>query len=418
MTRFPALTLSVVVLLAPGLASADEFEPTLRELVKDLASEDPTRVQAAVAPLIALPQSQAERIRVQKALSPVLADKPGDAVEWASEERERTQEALVDVLAGLGAEGEPGLLQALSLLNNQVQERAGAHLAARGPRVLPKVFAELRRVGWKKMICANTILIRLGPQIFQDLITALEDPSADVRFVAVWTLIEFGERAKPHLVRVLEADAEGEVRLAAAQGLLSVSHRGKVEVHPAVLGALEDDPDPKVRQGITESIGGLGRFAKPILPLLLAGYREANSEEEAKVYAQSITRIGTDLRHDEGLRWWTFLQAYPGPSFLLFLFLLCWYPFAPRVKRLGLTKRAVIAKTLIVALVPAGLVGGWVLFALTRPWAPVFFRPRDFPLTAEVIASGFALTAGLIGWVAARWRLQAPEPEGASKTDA
>lgn len=418
MTRFPALAFFVVVLLAPGLASADEFESALSELVKDLTSEDPTRVQAAVAPLIALPQTQAERVRVRKALSPVLADEPGDEIEWASEARERTQEALVDVLAGLGAEGEPGLLQALSLLNSEVQERAGAHLAARGPRVLPKVFAELRRVGWKKMICATTILIRLGPQIFQDLITALEDPSADVRFVAVWTLIEFDERAEPHLVRVLEGDAEGEVRLAAAQGLLSVSYWDKVEVHPAALSALEDDPDPKVRRGIAKYIGGLGRLAKPILPLLLACYREANSEEEAKVYAQSITRIGTDLRRDEGLRWWTFLQAYPGPTFLLFLFLLCWYPFAPRVKRLGLTKQAVIAKTLIVALVPAGLVGGWVLFALTRPWAPVFFRPRDFPLTAEVAASGFALAAGLAGWVAARWKLQAPEPEEVPQADA
>jgi HEAT repeat protein len=412
MTR-PLLALVLLCSCAVPLAAQEKFESELARLVADLDSEDFDRVRGATAPLQALPKTSQERARVVAALTPLIERRssadPHDLHPLAWKQVE-----AVRVLSMLGAEAEPALILALSLEESTSYDLASSGLAAIGPQVIPPMFKRLRALGWKRMASADLVLRKLGAPAFPAMKEAIQsDPSADVRFVVTCSFAHFGEaKAGPLLIATLRGDSDPMVRAGAAQALASRSDFW-ASAAPALLEALETEADPEARRRLAGMVGGLGVAGEPGIPALGAGYRGADSEQTEKAYAEALTWIGKSFRWErKQVRWWTLLQIYLWPCLLLSVVVIAWLLLAPRVGSFGLSGGALAAKTLVVALVPAGLVGGGAHYVLTRPWAEPFYQPLDpeVIVTPEVLASALGLVVGIAGWVAARWKVHAPGP--------
>ncbi len=412
MTRL-VLTLLLVCSLAPRV-SAQDFESELARLVADIDSNDWRQIQRAMAPLIALPKTSRERTRVVAALTPLLERRPGGRVHESALSLVWSQVSAAQVLALLGPEAEPALLLALSLEDESTHETASMALAGVGPAVIPRVFERLRTVGRRNTYGVDIILREIGDPGLPAMKRALEeDPSSDVRFVVAHALESFGEaEAAPLLIAALRGDSDPSVRLVAGRSLCNRSDAWPPAA-PALLEALQRAQDPRVRRGLASLVGRLGLAGVPGIPEVGAGYRSAETPEDQEVYAEALISLGLSLRsRRQEVRWWTFFEVYLGPSLALLLFLVAWLLLAPRLGRSGLSAGAVAVKTLVIALVPAGLVGGAVYFALTRPWSEPFYLPldREFLLTPEVVAGAPAMILGIAGWLAARWRPHVPAP--------
>ena len=411
MTRL-LFALLLVCSLAPRV-TAEDFESALSRLVADIDSDAWDQIQGAVAPLVALPKTSRERARVVAALTPLLERQPTGSVHEALS-LVWSQVSAAQVLALLGPEAEPALLVALSLEYESAHETASMALAGVGPAVIPRVFERLRTVGRRKTYGVDMILRKIGDPGFPAMQRALEeDPSPDVRFVVAHALEGFGEaEAAPLLIAALRGDSDPAVRLVAGRSLCNRSDAWP-SAAPALLEALEGAQDPLVRRGLASLVGSLGPAGVPGIPEIGAGYRSAETPEDQEVYAEALFSLGISLRSGRReVRWWTFFEVYPGSTFALTLFLVAWLLLAPRVGRYGLSGGALAAKTLVIALVPAGLLGGASYFVLTRPWSEPFFVPldREHLLPPDVIAAGLGLIAGIAGWLAARWRPHAPAP--------
>lgn len=405
------LLFALVLLLLPTLCAAEDFEASLERLVADLSSVD----SSVVATLITLPKTQAERARVAGALEPLF--ERGREPRTPGEDRH--QGLALDVLGSLGLQAKPALMKALARGDSPRSSRAARLLALLGAQILPEVFAEIRARGWERTQHFGECVLRLGPSAIPICARALEsDPSPELRLALVTILSAWGQQGAPHVVQALERDSDPKIRQAAAGGIVDLYRWREAPIHPALVKALESDPDPQVRLEIARMLAQVGVSGEPALPLLFVRYRAAESDEARKVYSGTLTRIGRDLRRNGRLRWWVFVEVYAGPSALLALFLLSWYLLAPRVMRRALGGRGLIAKTLVVALVPAGLVWGAIFFALTRPWA-LAFLPKSLVPVPGTLAQVCAALAGLVGWVLVRWRVhdaQAPTEVEVSQT--
>jgi HEAT repeat protein len=124
------------------------------------------------------------------------------------------------------------------------------------------------------------------------LVRALDDPDTGVRFAAAQRLGRIGldaEEALPDLRRAAE-DRENSVRGAASEAIRTVKAKAsdfRIKVLP---GALEDlaSPDPDVRRGAAEILGGFGARSAPAVPALIRSL----DDRDASVRLASAHALG------------------------------------------------------------------------------------------------------------------------------
>lgn len=398
----------VILALAPSLSWATSFEAELARIVRAIES-DPylQRYDPKGSELARLPQSPEERARVIEALGPILKEGAGEP----SDRRLQAQLLAIDVLAAFGKEAHPALVDALSSSSLLVHLEAGRHLTAAGPAAIPVILDAVRERGRRRYARCDQVLGDMGPAALGSLSAAMQDPSAEVRYCAVLALGDLGAPALPVLAQVLESDGDPQVRFGAS---LSLGRLGAPEGERFTIlaAAWRRESEVGVRARIASDMLGLGDHADGTLPLLIEGYRSGGAQQG--FYAWGLESLGTHLRARGDLRWGTPARVYPFQTLFLAVFLLTWYGWS---LRRGAKDRALL-RAVVVAAVPAVVVGGAGFFVFTRTWAHAYL-PTVLEIPPELLALECATPAGLAGYLAARYRRPSagrgsPEPGGSS----
>lgn len=119
-------------------------------------------------------------------------------------------------------------------------------------------------------------LAGLGPAALPQLVGALQDPDAGVRWHAAGAIMHLGGRARgaaPALLRAM-SDSEWVVRNAAGRALEEVAAAGDV----AALVAALREPSAEARYHAARALGRVGSPATVAIPTLIAALRDEDSE--------------------------------------------------------------------------------------------------------------------------------------------
>jgi HEAT repeat protein len=143
---------------------------------------------------------------------------------------------------------------------------------------------------------AGLVLLAIGPGAVPDLLDALKDPDAGVRWQAVGNLCQVAyDRSKDELtarlviaslMTALAKDANKEVRAEAATCLALLAAKATVAV-PALIDAL-DDREPIVHYAAMRALAAIGPAAKPALPRLVEMVENAPADRPAQEEVRAL----------------------------------------------------------------------------------------------------------------------------------
>lgn len=109
---------------------------------------------------------------------------------------------------------------------------------------------------------------------------------------AVDALIEYGSRAVPGLIEVLEDEKSGGSRLSAARALGGIGSDAEAAV-PALIAALADS-NWKDRDGAAEALGDISREPFKTIPALIKAVRNDSDERVRGKASRALGLIGND----------------------------------------------------------------------------------------------------------------------------
>ena len=144
----------------------------------------------------------------------------------------------------------------------------------------------------RRMVCESLPHRRGGRPAVPILVRSLGDPAPEVRRAAVARLGSIGLDAEAALVVLRRAieDKDGTVRDAATEAVRWIESRANDFRTKRLPGALEDlaDPDPDIRRGAAEILGGYGPHSAPAVPALIRGL----DDRDASVRLASSHALG------------------------------------------------------------------------------------------------------------------------------
>jgi hypothetical protein len=180
------------------------------------------------------------------------------------------------------------------------RERIQTTIRKLGPKAVPQVLEEVRWGGAK--VATISALTRLGPAVVPDMVGALDDPSPNVRLVAVRTLTcmvpklhaQLGQLV-PKFIKLLD-DPSPEIRLAA---VLVISRIGtdRAQAVPALIAVLEratqeaDDDTHLMQEYAIYVLGKIGPCAQMALPALqrLLAEGDCGAQQRAAVAVWQVS---------------------------------------------------------------------------------------------------------------------------------
>jgi HEAT repeat protein len=131
------------------------------------------------------------------------------------------------------------------------------------------------------------------------LVRSLGDLAPEVRRAAAWRLGSIGLDAEAALIDLRRAieDKEGMVRDAASEAVRQIESKANDFRTKLLPGALEDlaSPDPDVRRGAAEILGGFGPHSAPAVPALIRGLDDRDASVRL-ASAHALGLIGTAAR--------------------------------------------------------------------------------------------------------------------------
>jgi len=131
------------------------------------------------------------------------------------------------------------------------------------------------------------------------LVRSLDDLAPEVRRAAAWRLGSIGLDAEAALIDLRRAieDKEGMVRDAASEAVRRIESKANDFRTKRLPGALEDlaSPDPDVRRGVAEILGGFGPHSAPAVPALIRGLDDRDASVRL-ASAHALGLIGTAAR--------------------------------------------------------------------------------------------------------------------------
>jgi HEAT repeat protein len=187
------------------------------------------------------------------------------------------------VLANIGPDAAPALMEALEHKSSNVRETAVIALGLIGPDARSAVPAILTSIkGAYCPLYAYDALQRMGRAALPALIAALQDNDEQIRKVATEALGRFGPMAKPAIPALVEVFAVDALRGIGPDAL------------PALVALLKD-PDVHKRQEVIRVLCDMNpedsKTVTALVPALLAALRDP----DAQVRRETASRIGFSL---------------------------------------------------------------------------------------------------------------------------
>ncbi|MBL4847175.1 MAG: HEAT repeat domain-containing protein [Planctomycetes bacterium] len=286
------------------------------------------------------------------------------------------------------------LIKLLDAQTEEEQRRATAAIARIGPganaageHVLRLAEDESRELYTRQAAVRALGALERSPELDQGLLRIYADTSSGPHTRAR-ALEAFGQgegadpaHVVPALIRAL-SDRSSDVREAATEAL-SAHGPAAAPAAPALAEALSDS-NRHVGGGACWALSAIGEPALPVLvgPVL------SESEQESKLAAKALERIGESLEINDRVCLWVIPRVFLRHLITLAVLLLVWVAAARRFPKRAPTSKALRAiQIAIVVGIPVVVTGLAVYYATTLSWSSYYLPKPPVALVSPATAT-------------------------------